>query len=74
VAPSGGPASRPSNFDDFCYVFFDHFGLAHMSDHFALVGSDEVGLFEPNDVNVLLMLFSIDPNQLITLNSFKFVI
>jgi hypothetical protein len=69
VAPSGGPASRPSNFDDFCYVFFDHFGLAHMSDHFTLVG-----LLEPDTVNVLLMLFSVDPNQLATLNSFEFII
>jgi hypothetical protein len=55
-------------------VFFDHFGLGHMSDHFALVGSDEVGLLEPNVANVLLMLFFVDPNQLATLNSFEFVI
>jgi hypothetical protein len=55
-------------------VFFDHFGLAHMSDHFALAGSDEVGLFEPDATNVLLMLFSVDSNQLAFLNSFEFVI
>jgi hypothetical protein len=52
-------------------VFFDHFGLVHMSDRFALVGSDEVGLLEPDAVNVLLMLFSVDPNQLAILNSFE---
>jgi hypothetical protein len=45
-------------------VFFDHFALAHMSDHFALVGSNEVGLLEPDTMNVLLMLFSVDPNQI----------
>jgi hypothetical protein len=55
-------------------MFFDHFALAHMSNHFALVGSDEVGLLEPGDVNVLLMLFSVDPNQLSTLNLFEFII
>jgi hypothetical protein len=52
-------------------VFFDHFGLVHMSDRFALVCSDEVGLLEHDAVNVLLMLFSIDPNQLAILNSFE---
>jgi hypothetical protein len=45
-----------------------------MSDHFTLVGSDEVSLLELDVVNVLLMLFSVDTNQLDTLNSFEFVI
>jgi hypothetical protein len=45
-----------------------------MSDHFTLVSSNEVGLLKPDAVNVLLMLFSVDSNQLATLNSFKFVI
>jgi hypothetical protein len=45
--------------------------------HSALVGSDEVGLLgllELDALNVLLMLFPTDPNQLATLNSFEFVI
>jgi hypothetical protein len=35
----GGTGSVPSNwsFDDFYHVFFDHFSLVHMSDHFALM-------------------------------------
>jgi hypothetical protein len=52
-------------------VFFDHFGLVHMSNHFALVSSDEVGLLEPDAVNVSLMLFSVDLNHLPILNSFE---
>jgi hypothetical protein len=52
-------------------VFFDHFGLVHLFNHFALVGSGEVGLLEPDPMNVLLMLFSVDPNQLAILNSFE---
>jgi hypothetical protein len=52
-------------------VLFDHFGLVQMSDHFTLVGSDEIGLLEPDAVNVLLMLFYVDPNQLPILKSFK---
>jgi hypothetical protein len=39
--------------------------------HFALVVSDEVGLLQPDVVNVLLILFSVDPNQPVILNSFE---
>jgi hypothetical protein len=36
-------------------MFFDHFGFTHVLDHFT-AGSDEVGLLDPNVVDVLLML------------------
>jgi hypothetical protein len=43
-------------------------------DHFVLVGYDEVGLLDPDVVNVLLMLSSVESDQLAISNSFIFVI
>jgi hypothetical protein len=39
--------------------FFDHFGFIHVLDHFAFVGSDEVGLLSwlnPDTGDVLLTM------------------
>jgi hypothetical protein len=47
----------------------DYFGFAHVSDHFVLVG-----LLDPDAVNVLLMLSSVESTQLAILNSIVFVI
>jgi hypothetical protein len=55
-------------------VLFDHFGFVHVLDHFALLGSDIVGLLDPDAIDVLLMLSSVESSQLATLNSFVFII
>jgi hypothetical protein len=48
--------------------------ITHVLDHFALLGSDIVGLLDPDAIDVLLMLSSVESSQLATLNSFVFVI
>jgi hypothetical protein len=55
-------------------VLLDHFSFIHVLDHFTLIGSDEVGWLDSDAVNVLLMLSSIESDQLTILNSFVFVI
>jgi hypothetical protein len=46
----------------FCHLL-DHFGFTHMPNHFVLVGYDEVGLLDPDAVNVLLMLSFVESSQ-----------